>query len=188
MDSGFRFVPLQLRVSEMTMWDYISEVRLLADPVLTECRYRNDSTVKLSLICSRLELCFNSWSHMHNANKNRIPRFLGLAILFSIHSTHLVMTKNSNEVLLLSGCFTLVWRHSSSLTLLFTRWQDAKSLEDINPPRPRLLLQGSDTMWFRANQMKCTAIISHKAIPSHHHDNLADHVNCHASELIRIMC
>jgi len=50
---------------------------------------------------------------MHAASKNRIPRFLGLAILFSIHSMHLVMTKNSNKVLLVSGCFTLVWGHSS---------------------------------------------------------------------------
>jgi len=36
MDSGFGFVPLQLRVTEMNMWD-IREVRLLADPVLIEC-------------------------------------------------------------------------------------------------------------------------------------------------------
>jgi hypothetical protein len=45
MDSGFGFVPLQLRVIEMNTRDYIREVRLLADPVLIECRYRNDNTV-----------------------------------------------------------------------------------------------------------------------------------------------
>ena len=91
------------------------------------------------------------------------------------------------SLLLVSGSFTIGWRALQSRTLLFTRWHGAKSLEDVNPPRPRLLLQGSDTMRFGANQMKYT-ITSHKAIPSHHHDNLADHGNYHASELIRIMC
>lgn len=88
-----------------------------------------------------------------------------------------------------------LWSQVASLSVeaqqsitLFTRWHDANSLEDMNLPRARLLLQGSDTMWFGANQLKHTASFpSKQAIPSHHHDHHAD-VNYHAFELIHIMC
>lgn len=78
-------------------------------------------------------------------------------------------------------------QHSITLLPIYQlTW--CNSLEDMNPPRPRSLLQGSDTMWFGAYQLKYTASYPRKqAISSHHHDNLANHASWHASELIHIM-
>jgi hypothetical protein len=186
MDSGFGFVPLQLRVTEMNMRHQGSQASC------RPCRYWMQipqwQYCQTLAISSRLELHFNSWSRMHAENKEQDSKISGSCHLV-LHSLH----APGHDQEFKWGTSGLRLLHSSvgaqQSTTLFTRWHDAKNLNIW-------ILQDQD--YFFREVTPCDLVPTKwntlpsfptkQANPSYHHDNLAYHVNCHATELIRIMC